>query len=768
MKKNLIITILMLLPFLWGGVGEGYAQVWDPSIDPLDTLDEEDLEVLKNKIPKSRMNVTQYSSSYKTANAIKYIVDDRFEPKHQSFSNKSLFDNLFFGAGGGLEQIVGQSKGYEFKSMTQIGLIAGKQLSKKSTVRLVLGGGWGYQKDYENQLMRYSGRLDYLFNLSSHVSGYNPMRTVGVSLLAGVGTHFTFRKDEPKQMAPEIHFGTQVTFYTGPKGYFNIEPIFGIGTSKLQGEDKGNWRGYDIFYGITANYSFYINENLNEESRLKLLRSRLASDKMVDSKTLERWRTPWFIEYAQGFSAAKYPNMGMGETMGNETQLSVGRWLSPTVGFRLSGVVRSNYWYQETMKNETYKSSYERSYPCNYYSGRVEMLVNPLGFLKSFKWDARYGVYAVLGVEYGRFFKYAPSEHTVKTHSEAYGGGIHAWMSLSQDLQFFIEPRITSNIYSIPYSNVFARSKWQDTNYGVDMGITMMMRSHRYRDKFEFDDVQHYNHRMSYRGFRVGLAGGLAVMQRKDYDYGGGKFNWTGMANVEYGLDQIHSFRAQVELVNFSRDNNVEYIEEYIDLSGHNAQSHRKGLWSVESKRIFASLAYQANLTNLFGGKLSDRKVNLDAYIGPAISFKMSDKAVIGPYSVMHDVSNTVTPILPDNASKLRYGFNLGLKLTSHVWKGISVMVTPTIYGFLQDADEMAANSMAFGKMRFYQTLNVGVQYKVGKLRRNPSTVKKLRLERERNWRDKKAERMTKLQEKRNEKVKRMKEKYQKKWSKQN
>ena len=80
-------------------------------------------------------------------------------------------------------------------------------------------------------------------------------------------------------------------------------------------------------------------------------------------------------------------------------------------------------------------------------------------------------------------------------------------------------------------------------------------------------------------------------------------------------------------------------------------------------------------------------------------------------------------------------GFDAGLKLSTHVWKGLSVFISPTLY-MLGGASLPGCGTVKIGGLSMYETLNLGVQYKIGHLRRNQERLRQLRMARDHDWRD--------------------------------
>lgn len=678
MMKTLLLIICLMVPSLL--TAQNYRL--RPDIDPLDTLDEVDLHAMRDTSLIMRRNLAR---TPKAVNALDYVLDDRYKPQDHTFESH-WYDHIYVGGSYGLEQIKPQTDDFRFRTISQVGLLIGKELDKKNSLRLSVGGGWGYQRDLNEWLMRVQTRLDYLYNLSTHFNGYNPARRMEVSLMAGVGANVSWMRDTPTEVAPEGHFGLQLKCFTGPLGTINIEPYVGISSDRIDVSGTRNWRGYDVFCGLNVNYSFFLVDNLSQEARLQMLQSRLANDRLVNPQTIEKWRTPWFVEMSNGVVMTSSPYLDFQNTLGHQTAVSVGRWLSPVMGFRMSAVSRTTRWMEEAVPAADGDGAFTRAYSSNYVSGRVEALLNPFGFFKTFQWDAPMGMYLAFGGELGSVAKYSP-EGKIRRKSESYDLGLHLWGRLFKDLQAFVEPRYTHSVYTLPANG--ARSMHRDNSWGVDVGLTMLIRSKRFSDLNAMDETQNYIYR-DIRGFSAAVAGGVALLQRKGSYYTGTSLDWSGMAVLEYRFDHVSTVSAHADFLTLHR----------ASVSYHN-QTNRG---------LFASLNYQASLTNLCSGRFRDRRFELEAFAGPALGFSFLDDG------------------------KTLFGLNGGMKLGTHVWKGFSLFLMPTLYLMDCSTPIPGSTTVGIGRMRLFETLNVGVQYKIGKLRRNAEKLRQRRMQRDQEW----------------------------------
>lgn len=718
--KILFLIISIILPSLLSA-----QSISMQDIDPLDTIDEEDLHALRDTSLLTRRNLAVKKT---TVNVLDYALDDRYVPVDHSFDHK-WYDHLYVGGMFGAEKIKPQSDDFRFRTMSQVSLFIGKELDRKNSLRLTAGGGWGYQRDVNLWLTRIQTRLDYLYNLSTHFNGYNPARRLEVSLLAGVGANISWMLNTATEFAPEGHVGLQFKCFTGPLGTMSIEPYVGLSSDKIDVSGPRNWRGYDIFYGMNVNYAFYLVDNLSKEARLSLLRSRLANDRLVNPSTIEKWRTPWFVEASNGIAWSSASDMALGSTFGQQVAASVGRWLSPVMGFRLSAISRTTKWKEMTVPTGLYNEPFTMAYSSHYLSGRAEALLNPLGFLKSFQWDAPCGFYLAFGGEIGQLTKYNNARRT-RVKSESYGVGVHLWHRLSKDLQVFIEPRYSHNVYTTSNDGGRTRSMHGDNNWMVDAGLTMLISSERFKDMNKMDETQNFIYR-DIRGFRIAAGGGMPLLQRYGGYYTGGGMNYNGTVALEYAFNHLHAVRLHADWL--SLGGRVFYYD---------------ALWNARSNMLFTALNYEVNLTNLCSGRYHDRRFELEAYAGPAMGFRTGDR-----YSLASSATQ-VTRFNPAHyPKKTMAGFDIGMKLTSQIGKGFALFLSPTVYFMGNALTIPGTTTIGEGSMRMFETITLGVQYKIGKLRRNPETVRRQRMKTDHEWSVKQKQKEQQMEEKRKARI---------------
>ncbi len=682
-----------------------------------DTIDEEDLFRMRDTLQLSRRNLAVTKPQ---VNALDYAVKDIYTPKSHTFDSH-WYDHIYVGGGFGMEKIREQAHNHTFRALTEAYIFAGKDIDKRNSLRLTLGGAWGYQNETNYTMRQFKGRLDYLFNLSTHFQGYNPARQAEVSMMAGAGlTYSTLSASHSRATTPEVRAGLQFKFVTGPMGTINIEPYVGFAGDDTDLSNKKNWRRYDLFYGINVNYGFYLSDNLSKEARLSILKARLADERMVEPTTMERWRTPWFVEFSDGLVFANSPHLDFYETLGHQTSLSVGRWLSPVIGIRATATSRISKWDESIDEVTETGSSARTTYGNHYYGARVEAMLNPFGFSKSFKWNNPWGAYLLFGGELGKLKAHSSTDYTNR-NSQTYDLGLHLYHRLSQDLQVFAEPRFTHTIYTEARLTDGSRSMNHINAMAIDLGLTVMIRSHRYALLNEMDDAQHYTYR-NIKGWRVGLAGGVPLIQRASAYYSGVSTDWNAMVFAEYRFNHLHAARLQGDL---------------LSLNGARIKTtgSQSALIGMRHNLLFTSLNYEVSLTNLTSGRFLDRPFELEAYIGPAIGWRVKTYHSVLRGQADESMRSELSAERDADAKKLFYGFDVGMKLSYNLGSGFTAFFSPTLYLMDSKASLRGVNTVGIGDLHMYQSLNLGVQYKIGSLHRNPEVMRRKHAAADRKWR---------------------------------
>lgn len=738
MKRKQLLILLLCSVFATLTQARTMPVITWSDVAPRDTTDlgEDDDEAEGEKAVKTKQNKAE------GLNALDYILERRYRGYGEEFTKK-WDDHLFIQVGLGLEQMIPPADNYRFNTLSSVHVGVGKQFNRYNSARLTFQGAWGYQQSKDRLFTKYGLRLDHLFSFSSYFNGFRPSRLMDISTILGVGVQYSklsfvnilyekeqqkiidtyestgdpsdaeeaeiIRQNLPKDKSGvsfEGHVGAQLRFFTGPQGYVNIEPYIGLATDKMDLSQNQNWRKIDVFYGVNFNYIYYLHNNLSARERSYFIKHRQEHDRLAnDSSYLHSWQQPWFVEFSNGVNFLGNSQLGAGSSLGSDVTLSIGRWLSPVIGLRLSGAVHQTTWRQSFIPTSDPDTPPVRGYVANMhniYTGvRLEAMFNPLGFLKNFSWDNPFGAYLLGGVEYGWVDKYQTER--LSTRSEAYTLGAHLWYQLSDGLHVFVEPRFMHYVYKLPYTNRDWNKNYTDNGMSVSIGLQVATRSHKFRSA---DDEEGGFEPL--RKIRAGIGGGFYFIHTKENYEGDGGVGLNAKAFAEYHLTPIHAVRASFELANMKHSNICEFYDTNTEsATPEQATITRTGMWNHKFKLGLINVGYQCNLSNLFCGYPSWRRFDMSVFLGPTLIMPLGDNFVLSPTELLmqgHEVTEK-DPLKTEGGIGGHLGFKLRFKIVPH----ISAIVEPTFY-MLGSAK---LPSIDFLTVKYLQTWNIGVQYEL-------------------------------------------------------
>ena len=697
MRKFFVLAVLHTFAFIAVKAGTNDMEISVAVSEALtDSLDNMEDGAAGDTLGKSRKN---YAKGF---NALDYVMGHRYLNRGETFGKK-WYDHIFIEAGAGVNQMVPPVSDYHFNPLTTASLSVGKQFSKVSSLRLGLQGAFAFQHEKEKMFYRYGMKLDYLYSLTSYICGYNPSRFLDVSAVIGVGGHYARYSHDRNGFAPEGHLGMQLKFFTGARGYVALEPYVSVAGDKIDLSQMRNDRKVDYSYGANLSFIYYLGNNLSPESRRRLVRKAHRNEQ--NDSVLPSWRAPWFIEFASGLSFLDTPELKFAQTAGHDISFSVGKWFSSVVGLRLTGSVRTAS-FDSVVVEETYKPyhpEYTYRLKSTYTTGRVEAMFNPLGFRRNYSWNENFGFYIVAGGEIGRMSK--NEGKGLRCLTTAYSGGLHLWAKLVDDVSLFIEPRYTYYEYKIPYSNLKDGSarRFSDDIYSVNLGLSMTMRTRRYRNY----DAPGNGQDEPLSRFYAGIGGGLSSFAAQKNHYP--EKIMVGFNGVAYGgfrFSHTHGIRLSYEFVSNSRKSMMAYYE---TRPGAGSRPERKrGLWNHRYFWGFASLDYQMNVCDVFSGRRPGRKLDVELFLGPTLVMLHGENSELHPNELLPSGSE-LRPVSGGD-EKVGWGGNIGLKVAGHVSERLSLFASPTIYVF--NSCDTPGNDLTYMKsFRLLETVNVGLQY---------------------------------------------------------
>ena len=471
-------------------------------------------------------------------------------------------------------------------------------------------------------------------------------------------------------------FTNQASVFFMPSAYLVKNVKYGSETPKM-----GGWQALQTF-------------DLGVQYALAPAR-RLSS--FEDSLDIERWRDPLFVEVSSGICMTSAqnqdPNVGGSRLgIGFESSIAVGKWFAPVAGFRGTLTRRSTEWgYYEwgSNKGDNPLMSGTEFFNENYLGGRVDLLINPMGFFREFTWDDPWGVYGFVGIGMGqkRMHRYMSAARINKqTVDDGFGilrqnitsmnFGIHPWLKLSDDVNVFIEYLYSQASSTRPQDPTFESWVFDDNSQGrhsIKLGFGMNLRTEKYREMRDISAMYDFKPWLSSR-LRFGIGGGFNMFHSyrghnsravgsKGFITGG-----QGMLFGEYRISDYFAGRLTYELV---------------------------GRSDMQSARVvnlgLLSASFNANITTLMGG-FRPRTTEFDAFIGPTVYFQNADK-------IMHlDEGN--------HAKDISIGVHAGVRISRKLVDRLAAFCQPTIYIL-----NRGGQHHFLGQSTLLQTINFGVHY---------------------------------------------------------
>ncbi len=423
---------------------------------------------------------------------------------------------------------------------------------------------------------------------------------------------------------------------------------------------------------------------------------RLSS--FEDSLDIERWRDPLFVEAASGICMTSADNQdptagGSKLGIGYETSVSVGKWFAPIAGFRGTLTRRSTEWgYYEWGSNKgdyALKGDNTEFFNENFLGGRVDLLINPMGFFKHFTWDDPWGVYGFVGIGMGqkRMHRYMTaaminnkrvddSFGVLKQSITSLNFGVHPWYKLSDDVNVFIEYLYSTASSTRPQDPVYESWVFDDNSQGrhsIKLGFGMNLRTEKYREMRDISSMYDFKPWFSSR-LRFGIAGGINMF----HGYRGHTSNTVGVKGF------INGFQGMI----YGECRISEYFAGRLtyELVGRSDMQKAKAV-----NLGLLSASFNANLTTLMGG-FRPRTTEYDAFIGPTVYFQDASKIKY------LDEGN--------HAKDISIGVHAGIRISRKVADRLAAFCQPTIYIL-----NRGGQHHFLGQSTLLQTINFGVHY---------------------------------------------------------
>ena len=651
-----------------------------PRVPVSDTLDVFDEAALYADVPlKDTAKV--WDRGFDVRN---YLNSTRYRvPGHTIFNNKNFFSNTFVGVRGSVLKVIGEEYGYG----PTVGGVLGKWVTPSVGVRL--GAGIGYWKDNfdARKIRELDLSADVMFNLISHLYGYDTARFFEISMVAGVGfTHVwkTMAADETVRPSGNglsgrlgLNFDMKVFdrlhLYFEPRIDMYLNPLKATWGNGISLSEATPWNAYTRAFNTTVGLTYNFGQTKPEVERLS-----------------GSWRDPeaewngYFVSVLGGsqflFNSANSwaSDLAAAERFGTQFSVGGGRWFNDYFALRLSAAYTKNSWL---------KFLSDRPWTSRYISMRLEGMVDVLNLGRRIynnskglatSSDPMFGLSIIAGPEMGQIVKSTQSE-IYRDYYVGIGTGLQARLRVLKWLSLLAEPRFTF----IPYSTANTtesisnlRKNYHDGLMSFNLGVEARIPSYNYllkafRSEHQFEDYD-------FKNFFSNTFVGVRAMTTK---LRGGNFGYGPAAGGVIG----------------------KWVHPAVGIR----LGAGLGYWydNVDSRRV-----RDINLT-------ADVMVNLMSAIGGYNPFRFADVSIVagaGVDQVWKSVLPTETARLKGNALSGHIGLNLDMKIFDH----LSLFIEPQAVLYLNPTSSNKGITLSGDGKRYTLGSNtsVGLAYNFGQI----------------------------------------------------
>lgn len=435
--------------------------------------------------------------------------------------------------------------------------------------------------------------MDYLANLSAFIFGYNRNRMIDVSSVVGGGIRIT-GTGLPHRINPYAYIGFHADMHLSSNFSLFLEPQVGVQREMSVLFERTNSEKWNLMYGISGGIQARLDRRTNYYTEADSIYGKFFFDSSIGL----------VIPGREG---------GILHRSGVGYQAAMGMWLNPMLGLRIGAQAQSAYW-SSAMRN-LYGASVRESKEQILFSGRAEVILNPLNFIKSMR-DRKEGrdfnVNVLLGGDFGWNMKsHVPNTTSGGFQCYYYGftGALQAMYRIAKPGTYiFFEPRYLAAMYSVPYRNTQNSLFTVEHNMSLNIGTRVYLTNPTFNGRGEGGFIPHW-----WAGVDLG---GVKWQRSVATTTGGLGINPTLGLSVGYDWKPMASFRAQLSYQRLYDTHTAHY-------SGYEGSVKKggRGLWDSAYDVMDLRLAYMLNLNNFFQGYSKDRPFNLWWTAGPTVSY---------------------------------------------------------------------------------------------------------------------------------------------------
>ena len=665
-----IFVLLFLMGVSWGSSLSANNFLHSLTFSFQDTLRMR--AVVDSVIPKTKDSLTIVVSDTATIKTRKYsssenykdgVIDFEIQPLGKRYLEhgpdtfkRGCFNEQFkIGVITGVHQFVPKS-GWKLNPGIPVGLSLGYDFTRLHSLRL---SGWYafYGMEDTSRKLRHIGvDVDYLFNLSSYIYGYNRSRKFTLSAVLGVG-YILAKFNEPQKHTFKGQAGLNLSFRVAPNVNLFAEPFFSL-TYDGADHSPSNPGKYDMMYGAKVGTKIDMKSVEGENNYLE-------------------FNNKLFFEFAHGVTMFNAEYLNLAQTLGGNYQFSIGKWVAPSLGFRITANVADYCWsssfnYGKQIGTIHTTPTYETRHKTRLLAGRGELLINPINFFKKMRLKHRlFDLNVSVGGEYGWIDKYIPGTGDgLESNYTGFTAALNVLYNIDKETALYFQPRFSLINYEVPYANSPEINKYTDEVYNISAGVRIYRPKSKNRAKIL---TPHFERRFFVGGQLGTLRHGLTsdLMGDRIFNISGGI----------YGGMHIHplvSAKLQIDYMKIDKNKRAFYNIYY----GGQVFPY-DGLWKHSYGLLSTKMLYMLNISNLWQGYNNSRRLNLYMQVGPVYSHVIKENVEL--YSQELQYNTNIRQSNPEDVKgglAINGGIVADISITPH-W---SIILQPEIdYYFKKD-----------------------------------------------------------------------------------
>lgn len=430
-----------------------------------------------------------------------------FKVDNSLFVNESFADNLFYGSNAGVNTLLkASSSNSEYAYGATVGAFVGKWFSATSALRLSGHAGVINQPQSPARWVGI-GDIDYILNVNSILTGYDPERKFDGNIVLGFSGAMT--SGVTKRFSPGFHGGLQFLWNLTPSFSLYAEPSVRVMSNK--------------FSALTTSRPIIMpSVNVGFIYRMRKLRFRNSDTESIYHG--EPFSRQFFMDLTGGVSI-RHRHW----TANRSFALSLGEWFTSSSAWRVSGE------YNWMASNNNYLS----------LSAAADYMLSLGSVTDGYDPDRFFDVSPFVGFSLGM------AHYDLSTNNFTWGprAGLRASFRLSSLFDIVFEPsvRITALRHSSrrynPEANIMA---------GISYKFGRYQRHERSDDSNLFNDESHDNF--------ISIEGGPSIFSEHMLDGSISPISWNVGASVGHWFSKVSGMQLAFEydLADRNRKDNLK------------------------------------------------------------------------------------------------------------------------------------------------------------------------------------------------------------------